>query len=208
MLTNGAAAGKEFIPLLPQSPHPYNADNRSPFQEEPENYAQKGLGAIWVHSKLSGSGYASSPAREAPGEGRPKGELLPEPILVALAQVAGASVLAGVLDAGVDGRGAVFALRSRRGRSAWLGRLSMAERTQEIAGSSRHPLGCGWGGGRGPWDSEKSKGRNVENSGVWVPVPLCPGIHTLLSMPNRRQSLGFGTGRPGFTVCLYLSLVG
>lgn len=57
------------------------------------------------------------------GEGRARGELLPEPILVALAQVAGASVLTGVLDAGVDGHGAVFALRSKRGRSANEGSL-------------------------------------------------------------------------------------
>lgn len=49
------------------------------------------------------------------GERRPGGELVPEPILVGLAQVAGASVPTGVLDAGVDGHSAVFALRSRRG---------------------------------------------------------------------------------------------
>lgn len=73
--------------------------------------------------------------------GRHEGELLPEPVLVVLAQVAGASVLTGVLDAGVDGHGAVFALRSRSSRNAWLGRLAMAVRTQEMAGSSRHPLG-------------------------------------------------------------------
>lgn len=60
-----------------------------------------------------------SPLREG---GKARGEWLPEPILVVLAQVAGASVLTGVLDAGVDGHGAVFALRSRRARSAGLGR--------------------------------------------------------------------------------------
>lgn len=52
-----------------------------------------------------------------------RGELLPEPILVAVTQVAGASMLTGVLDAGVDGHSAVLALRSKRGRSTWLGGL-------------------------------------------------------------------------------------
>lgn len=41
---------------------------------------------------------------------------VPESVLVALAQVAGASVLAGVLDAGVDGHGAVLALGRRQRR--------------------------------------------------------------------------------------------
>lgn len=63
-------------------------------------------------------------------EGGPKGELLPEPIAVALAQVAGASVQTGVLEAGVDGHSAVFSLRSRRERSVWLGRLSVAAMTK------------------------------------------------------------------------------
>lgn len=44
------------------------------------------------------------------------GQLVPEAVLVAVAEVAGASVLTGVLDAGVDGHGTVFALRSK-GRS-------------------------------------------------------------------------------------------
>ena len=44
----------------------------------------------------------------------PQGELLPEPTLVGLAQVAGASVQTGVLNAGVDGHGAVSALRRDR----------------------------------------------------------------------------------------------
>lgn len=61
---------------------------------------------------------------------------LPEPVLVAVAQVAGAPVPTGVLDAGVDGHGAVFALR-RGGNSAGLGRLSMA-----------HPRGWGRADGR------------------------------------------------------------
>lgn len=43
-----------------------------------------------------------------------QGELLPEPALVGLAQVAGASVQTGVLNAGVDGHGAVSALRRER----------------------------------------------------------------------------------------------
>lgn len=59
---------------------------------------------------------ASSAPRSLPKEprgGQAEGELLPEAVLVAFAQVAGATVLTGVLDAGVDGCGAVFALWGR-----------------------------------------------------------------------------------------------
>lgn len=45
--------------------------------------------------------------------GKIRAELLPEPISVVLTQVTGASMLTGVLDAGVDGYGAVLALRNR-----------------------------------------------------------------------------------------------
>lgn len=44
-----------------------------------------------------------------------QGCVLPEPIFVALTQVAGTSVLTGVLDTSVDGYGAVLALRNRWG---------------------------------------------------------------------------------------------
>lgn len=85
---------------------------------------------------------------------------------MAFAQVAGASVLTGVLDAGVDGHSAVFALRSRRGRSTWLGRLSVAALTRRPPGvpsvlwdeagqkASLWPLLCGLEdakGGPGFW---------------------------------------------------------
>lgn len=56
------------------------------------------------------------PAAESRGRLRreAQGKLLPEPTLVGLAQVAGASVQTGVLNAGVHGHGAVSALRRKR----------------------------------------------------------------------------------------------
>lgn len=73
-----------------------------------------------------------------------RGELLPEPILVAVTQVAGASMLTGVLDAGVDGHSAVLALRSKRGRSTWLGGLPGLPWPRGLQGF-QHALGGGWG---------------------------------------------------------------
>lgn len=45
-------------------------------------------------------------------------------------------MLTGVLDAGVDGYRAVFALRSTRGRRVQLGRLSMAALTRTPLGAA------------------------------------------------------------------------
>lgn len=104
---------------------------------------------------------------QEPGGGQAEGELLPEAVLVALAQVAGAAVLAGVLDAGVDGRGTVFALWGR-GRSTQLGRLSGAVLNQETPGSSQHPLG--WGlqcDKRRPQGAPAAGGSLVRRGGMW-----------------------------------------
>lgn len=85
---------------------------------------------------------------------------LPEPVLVAVAQVASAPVPTGVLDAGVDGHGAVFALR-RGGNSAGLGRLSMAfqwpipeDGAGQMAPRRPRDQSAVWPGGsqRGPWE--------------------------------------------------------
>lgn len=93
----------------------------------------------WVSSACSGV------ARQAGGKAQ--GELLPEPAPVGVAQVAGASVQTGVLDAGVDGHGAVSALRREKHvvREALLGRHD--------GEAPWAPSGMRAGGGRpGLWD--------------------------------------------------------
>lgn len=78
-------------------------------------------------------------------------------------------MLTGVLDAGVDGRGAVFAL-SRRGRSTRAGRGSAAARTQETPWESQHRWAeagemAGGPGTRPQCDSETGTGSPCS----WVP---------------------------------------
>lgn len=157
------------------------------------------------------------------GEGGPKGELVPEAVLLALAQVAGASVLAGVLDAGVDGHSAVSALRRRK--TARLGGLSVAARTRdprELPASSGMRLGR-WQGALGqtcPVTPRKPKGalasgrsvtrkggmRRIQESG---PRLHCLPESTRPACPKRRVGAwAADAGSPGFTFQLRLFPVG
>lgn len=155
-----------------------------------------------------------------------QGELLPEPALVGLAQVAGASVQTGVLNAGVDGHGAVSALRREREAHGKGGSPRPPSRGGPVG--SQLPLGRGPGKspralGPGSWlcDPGKAQGspclgslhvRGVERSTqLRTAAPSLTTAQT--SAPPHRpnpwaESRGSGARKSWFPSQLHLFLVG
>lgn len=203
-------SGRGFVPLRLNSPI-CAGDDVGRAWRSPTQRAWPRVGA----QRPSEHSSAPPACPGSPGGGQPEGALLPEPVLVALAQVAGASVQTGALDAGVDGHGAVFALGEEE--EARLGRLSPAAMTQETrefpASSGMRP-----GGHRGPGtslqcDLEKATGSpchpparrggmgSIQETGLPEFTPVSP----FCSQP---QGKCFGHRTTWFTFQLHLFLVG
>lgn len=134
---------------------------------------------------------------------------------MALAQVAGASVLAGVLDAGVDGHGAVFALR-RTGKTAGWEAFSGCQDprdAREFLASSGMRLGR-WQGALGlresqgePWPLVTLQ-RAGEECGEFRSLGSGPtasqSSHALSVLNHSAGAWAVDAGKPGFMLQLHL----